>query len=360
MIIPLYNAEKYIAQCLGSVLHQTFQDYEVIVVDDCSTDRSVEIVEEIIPKSEGRLHLIRREKNSGGAAIPRNVGMRFAHGKYIAFCDNDDMFTMSALENLYNIAEQTQADVLHAEKFLITADERSRINSTSPISAISWEAGPFVDKPEFVEYDIGERIKLFTQRRLLWNVWNKFFRRDFITQNFLEFPEVKIIDDMMFCFYCFCLAERYVRIPNVFNLYRRRKDSHSHNFATEEEYFHQSINTIKSGVKILDDFMDGMSFFKQHPEQRHVVIEFFVQAHFNQTIDFCFKREPHVVESILRDEFVADSDKNAALISYLFNRTNVLEARLIQTRQIVEGLQKQLDTIKNLIGSEFDWIRQNP
>ena len=350
VIIPMYNAEKYIESCLDSLAAQTFKDFEVIVVDDCSTDRSVEIVDGISDKFNGRLHLLKREKNSGGAAIPRNVGMRFSHGKYIAFCDNDDMFTSSALADLYKIAEDTQADVLHAERFLSTNNAGSKLDQKSPLTIKSWEVGPFVTKPEFVPYDIGERIKLFTQMRLLWNVWNKFFRRDFITKNCLEFPNVKIIDDMMFCFYCFCLAEKYVRVPTIFNLYRVRKDSHSHNFPSVEDYFHQSINTIKEGTKILDDFMNGMDFFKQHTEYKHMAINFFVQSHLNQTIDVCSKTPPHVMESILHKEFAEELGSNAALMSYLFNQTNVQRFQLSQIQQKVTALQQQVEEIRKLLG----------
>ena len=92
VIIPMYNVEKYIGQCLGSLLSQTFQDFEAIVVDDCSTDNSVAEVEKFLPKLNDRLKLIKLNKNSGGVGIPRNVGIQLAHGKYIAFLDSDDLF----------------------------------------------------------------------------------------------------------------------------------------------------------------------------------------------------------------------------------------------------------------------------
>ena len=350
VIIPMYNAEKYIESCLDSILAQTFKDFEVIVVDDRSTDKSVSVVEGISDKFGGRLHLLKREKNSGGAAVPRNVGMRFSHGKYIAFCDNDDMFTSSALADLYKIAEETKADVLHAERFLSTNDDSPKLDQKSVLAVKSWEAGPFVSKPEFVPYDIGERIKLFSQMRLLWNVWNKFFRRDFITKHCLEFPNVLIIDDMMFCFYCFCLAEKYVRIPTIFNLYRLRKDSHSHNFPSTEDYFHQSINTIKEGTKILDDFMNTLDFFKQHPEFKHMAINFFIQSHLNQTIEVCSKTPPHIIESILNKEFSKELGSNAALMSYLFNLTNVQRFQMVQMQQQIITLQNKINEAQKILG----------
>ena len=119
VIIPMYNAERFIKQSLESVRNQTLKDFEVIVVDDRSTDRSIELVEDMSAQFDGRLKLIKREINSGGSAIPRNVGLRLAHGKYIAFLDNDDLYTKTALEEMYSTAESANADVVHAENFFL-------------------------------------------------------------------------------------------------------------------------------------------------------------------------------------------------------------------------------------------------
>ena len=98
VIIPLYNAERYISECLDSVLNQTFDNYEVIVVDDCSTDNSVAIVESYAEKFGGRLILSRMDKNSGSGGLPRNKGIMLSRGEYIQFLDADDMLTNTALE----------------------------------------------------------------------------------------------------------------------------------------------------------------------------------------------------------------------------------------------------------------------
>lgn len=120
VIIPLYNAEKFIRQCLISVLASKFQDYEVIVVDDCSTDRSVVEVEKLLPHFDGRLKILHTDVNSGGAGVPRNLGLKSARGKYITFVDNDDLILPTTLGYFFDIAEKFNADVLHTEKCLAT------------------------------------------------------------------------------------------------------------------------------------------------------------------------------------------------------------------------------------------------
>ena len=116
VIIPMYNAEKYIRQCLISVLASKFNDYEVLVVDDCSTDNSVAEVKKLLPHFDGRLKIFATEKNSRGAGVPRNIGIKNSSGKYVTFIDNDNMILPDALENLFETAETYGADVVHTEK----------------------------------------------------------------------------------------------------------------------------------------------------------------------------------------------------------------------------------------------------
>ena len=82
VVIPMWNAEKYIGALLDSLLNQTFQDFEVIVTDDCSTDSSCEVVKSYFPRFDGRLKLLIMEKNSGGPGAPTNKGISQAGGKY--------------------------------------------------------------------------------------------------------------------------------------------------------------------------------------------------------------------------------------------------------------------------------------
>lgn len=97
IIIPLYNTENYIADTLNSIAKQTYKNYEVIVVDNASTDSSVEIVNSYT-ELFASLKVIRRKENSGGPAAPRNVGIENAKGEYVAFLDSDDVWHSDKLE----------------------------------------------------------------------------------------------------------------------------------------------------------------------------------------------------------------------------------------------------------------------
>lgn len=117
VVIPMYNAEELIRECLDSLLIQTFQDFEVIVVDDCSTDNSAAVVESYAPKFKGRLKLTKTEKKSGGGGVPRNIGMMLARGEYIQFLDADDMISATALETLYKAAILYDAEVVYTSSY---------------------------------------------------------------------------------------------------------------------------------------------------------------------------------------------------------------------------------------------------
>lgn len=107
--VPVYNVEQYIGRCLDSLVSQTFKDIEIIVVNDCTPDKSMKIVGEYA-KEDDRIKIINHDKNLG-LMWTRRTGYIAAKGDYITFCDSDDTLPIDAIETLYNIAMETQADI---------------------------------------------------------------------------------------------------------------------------------------------------------------------------------------------------------------------------------------------------------
>ena len=118
----MYNTEKYIGEALDSLLAQTFKDFEVIVVDDCSTDNGVEVVNGYAPKFNGRLQLMRMKVNSGGGE-PRNRGLHLSRGEYVFFMDADDALVSTALDELYAVAKNFAAYVVHCNRYYLSPGE---------------------------------------------------------------------------------------------------------------------------------------------------------------------------------------------------------------------------------------------
>ena len=110
VVVPMYNAERFINFCVTSILQQTFENFEVILVDDCSTDKTLDIVKKF---DDARIKILRTKKNSGYPGAVRNVGLNAATGKYIFFMDHDDSILPNAFEVLVDVAEKNNADAVN-------------------------------------------------------------------------------------------------------------------------------------------------------------------------------------------------------------------------------------------------------
>lgn len=126
VITPLFNAERFIAETIQGVLNQTYQNFEMIIIDDCSSDNSINIVKEFA-KSDSRLKLIESKENFGGPARPRNVGLDNAQGEYVAFLDADDVWLPSKLEVQLDILHGSEYDFVDSRAYAI--DEKGKVIS---------------------------------------------------------------------------------------------------------------------------------------------------------------------------------------------------------------------------------------
>ncbi len=321
VIIPLYNAEKYIKACLDSLEAQTLKDFEVIVVDDCSTDRSVEIVEGMNEKFGGRLHLLKREKNSGGAAVPRNDALKIAVGKYIFFLDADDLILPNALKTVYDIAESTGSDFVHAER-CFRPDNFEEITPQTKFITFTMQKDQCIDKPTFEPDDIGERVKHFSERKMWWIACNNLFRRDLIVDNRIEFINIKSTEDMIFFFSCLCCAKKYIRIPDIFYVYRQTPGSITHPTVSVEKYVESYASILINGVKAFDEFADRLDFFIRHPEFKYMAIDYYIKSNLEWN-SWAYAANPApVFYATLRRKFSEIPSANVLLTTYLFGLAN--------------------------------------
>ena len=323
IIIPMYNSEKYIRQCLISVLSQKFTNFEVIVVDDCSIDNSVAEVEKLIEHFDGRLKVIRRESNSGCAGIPRNDGIKAAMGKYIVFLDSDDMLLPTTLRDYVEIAEATHADVLHTEKVLIFHDDGREFKRDELVIAAN-ENGDFVEDITFESKNLNERIKRYHDKYFFWPPWGKFFRREFLVNNDIGFPPMRMSEDMIFCFKCLALAKNYIRIPQVTYIYRDREGGLMRSKCNAESQMDKWLKVIVEGVNILNEFMDKHKFFNECLDMRYLVIDFFMKQHLEFLQNLTGSLKPHEIEYLVYRFLKSNSVKVEALLAYLFTEISKL------------------------------------
>ncbi len=327
VIIPLYNAEKYIGECLESVLNQTFQNFEVIVVDDCSTDESPAIVESYLEKFGGRLNILSMEKNSGCGALPRNKGMRFSRGEYISFLDNDDLITPTALEELYTLAKKYDADVVYCENnYRIYADGSGLHKKDFPGNLL-------VEKPTFEPENFPERVQRILQGKYRPPQWLKFVRRSLIFEHALFFPNTRPSDDDIWTYALVFYARKFLRVPNLTHIYRLTEDSIMRKKKTPQQEIKFWLNPVFFGLKSLDNFLGKLEFFQTNPQYRYALLERFLNIEFYCTWRNNAQFPAFAVYETIKQNFGENFGEHDALISALCTAFIVQQKNLYISHQ---------------------------
>ena len=327
VIIPVYNAEKYLGVCLESILIQTLQDYEVIIVNDCSTDKSCAVAESYLEKFGGRLKIISLNENTGSGAVPRNVGLDYARGKYVFFMDADDLFIDIALETLYYFAEEYQTDVIYMEQGFVCGKETVPQN----FSEVSWNPPKFLSSaPTFEPENFSERIQRFLKLAIGVPPWEKFLRRNFLIENKITFPELVISEDTVWTFKIVCLAKRLLRLPTALYVQRENFSSMLRKNRSPEQEIILWGNPLINGLDCLSEFMDGIEFFRQNPAYQFAVLNFFAKMQLDFMAEAFKKLDPHAVYKIFLEELSASKINHDALIAYLLTTNNLYRNELIK------------------------------
>ena len=326
VIIPLYNAEKYIGECLDSLLAQTLKDFEVIIVDDCSTDSSPDIADSYLARFDGRLKIISLPTNTGNASVPRNEGLRFSRGEYVYFMDNDDLLLDNALETLYACAENFRADVIYMEQGFICDEE----GSSKSFTTVSWTPPEFViDKNNLESSDITKRLEILLSKGYSVTPWTKFLRRDFLIANKIDFPLIKISEDVLWTFKVVCLATNFLRVPNRLYVYRSVEDSWSRAKRKPQDKIKFWLAPLKVGLDYLEEFMDSEEFFARNPNYRFDVTNFFVKMQIAGMLSAVKDLNRYELYEIIHETF---KGKHAALIANLFIVMNFYRDKCSEVR----------------------------
>lgn len=176
VIVPVYGVEIYIERCARSLFEQTLDDIEYLFIDDCTPDRSIEILQQVLeeyPQRKPQVVIHRMEKNSGQAAV-RKWGMQNATGEYVIHCDSDDWVDTDMYRAMYEKAKEEEADVVVCDYFVHDGSSNKYINAFSRI-----------DKKGFVEDMLSMRVS--------WALWNKLVKCGLQE---IVFPEGAMGEDM--------------------------------------------------------------------------------------------------------------------------------------------------------------------
>lgn len=238
VIIPAYNVENYIRQCLDSILVRDEIRMEVIAVDDGSTDGTLQILKEYEAK-DPRVKVI--EQANAGAGTARNNGMKYASGEYLAFLDADDFYDPEMLRRAYEISWNNQSDVMvwrsdnYIESKGIYTENKSSIRAD-----LLPEERPFA----------GTDVKHEVFRIFIGWPWDKMFRAQFVRENGFYFQEQRTTNDMLFVFSAIVKAERITTMERVL-AHHRRQESGSLSVSREQSWdcFYHALTALRDQLK---------------------------------------------------------------------------------------------------------------
>lgn len=216
IVIPVYNTEKYLKQCLDSVLMQGLDNIEIICVNDGSTDSSVCILEEYAAM-DSRVVTITQENQ--GPSCARNAGIQFSKGKYICFLDSDDMLADNALVELYKMAEEKQLEILCYDASCFYESEQLEKNEYKDDYYNSKKSYSEIKTGKELFCDMVEADDFCDSACLL------FINRKWLEKEDIFFVPNIIHEDCMFVFECFMRAHRIEHINNPYLKYRVRPQS---------------------------------------------------------------------------------------------------------------------------------------
>lgn len=238
VIIPCYNVEKYIRQCLESVVNQTMKDIEIICVDDGSSDGTIEILQEFQEK-DNRIKVI--EQSNSGAGAARNNGLRIATGKYLSFLDSDDFFEPNMLEESFLSAENYQADfvVFNSNQYHM---DKERFVETSWVLHMQ-------DIPPYMPFNYRQLTDNVFRTFVGW-AWDKLYRRSFVLEHNLWFQEQRTTNDMLFVFSALVTAKK-ITVVNKVLAHQRRGNSESLSVTREKSWhcFYDALIELKKRLE---------------------------------------------------------------------------------------------------------------
>lgn len=218
VIIPLYNSQRFIGKCVQSLLNQTHQNLEIIIVDDASTDQSLKIVQNLAEK-DCRVKVFSGEKYSGVSAV-RNVGLSNAKGDYVCFVDSDDYVSKYFLQSLLTSLKDTVADVSCVGVARVGENQKKKLNKAFNLAKYKVKT---YNKKEAMEL-------LFTGRKIRMNIWNKMFKKElFQGENKITYNEdIYHGEDVAFLYDVFARVEKVSFVPMKYYAYTKRKGSLVH------------------------------------------------------------------------------------------------------------------------------------
>lgn len=229
IIIPVYNVEPYLDQCVQSVLSQTLKEIEVILVDDGSPDGCPAMCD-AYAQQDNRVKVI--HKKNGGLGFARNSGLDVATGEYVAFVDSDDFIAPNMMEVLYNTAIQYGADEVRSGVIFYENGKKTLRHDVDKITVFQGKE----EVKRFVFDYLGPAPEEYRDSKYLMSVWLALHSRKVIEENHIRFTSERqtLSEDLVFGIEVFPKMDCVVCVPDCFYYYRKNPQSLTHHFSWEK------------------------------------------------------------------------------------------------------------------------------
>ncbi|MDM5190861.1 glycosyltransferase [Bacillus sp. DX4.1] len=294
VVIPVYNAGKYITQCIESLLNQTLQECEFIFINDGSIDNSKEIIEKY-KQLDDRITLINQENQ--GVSIARNMGLHLAAGEYVGFVDADDCIERDMYETLYNSVKQSNCDVVISNFKGETEGHKVITKYPFPIDIVL--------KKDYIEQEI---LPYFLKADNLNTVVNKIYRNNLIKENNVKFPSgIALGEDGMFNVEFFSIATRMKYIDYVGYHYREVAGSATRNIS-EKDYFQRAVEIYTMELpQIYTDKIDRVRICELKSIKFINSVMSYIHIYFTPSKDVSFSRRYRYVKNMIRNKYVREA-----------------------------------------------------
>lgn len=287
VVIPCYNVEKYLHQCLDSVVNQSLRDLEIICVNDGSKDSTLSIIQEYAAK-DARIKII--DKPNGGYGESMNRGFDMATGEYLGIIESDDYADPDMFEKLYTTAKKYELDVVKSG-FYFYFSKPTESNTPRPIASHITSSRTFCPVTDFKSKM--EMVEFFNIKP---TIWSAIYRKDFIRSNNIRFNETPgaSYQDASFNFKVWVCAKRVRLMEECFLHYRQDNEA-------------SSINSPGKVYCICDEYEEMERFLEEHPVEKGIVEPIMIRVKFD-SYNWNYERlaEPLQAEFIQRfhEDFV--------------------------------------------------------
>lgn len=255
VIIPVYNTEKYLSACIDSILNQANVSFEIILVDDGSTDSSAKICD-IYAKEHDNIRVVHIQNS--GQAVAKNEGLKLAHGNYIALTDSDDKMEPTMLHKMVSAGYELNADIICCNYKQI--DEKgniSHLNCTYQQYVLNHEEG---------------LIHFYSRDKIFSQCWTKLYKRQMLIEHHVENEPIRYDEDIIFNIKAFKAAGTTVIIDEPLYDYTYRENSVAHGYWHFKNNINQYINDRIKRVQITQDAVKDESCTVKEWSQVHIII----------------------------------------------------------------------------------------